>query len=111
MFAKRRFKCLDCQTEFEVEYGRPRWTLKCPNCGSSNIVRVDRGRGFGWRWGGPRFIEQEAREQEYVNREETTFGWRGGCRGRGLGLGRGRGFGRGFGRGRGFSRGRNWDQD
>jgi|GEM_PF-834137 len=102
MLAKRRFKCLDCGQEFEVEYGIPRWTLKCPNCGSSNIVRVDKPRGFGWRWGGPQFVKQEEIDQEGVDRQETTFGWRRYCRGWGFGRGKGRGFGRGFSRGWGW---------
>ncbi|SMP19031.1 hypothetical protein SAMN06265339_1661 [Desulfurobacterium pacificum] len=75
---KRKFQCLDCGHEFEEPFGKPRWMVKCPKCGSENIVRADApaggrgwGRGFcrGWGRGG--------------------FGWR-----RGFGGGRGRGWGR-----------------
>jgi len=55
---KRKFQCLDCGAEFEEPFGKPRWMVKCPKCGSENIVRVDapQGRGFGrgcgrgWGW-------------------------------------------------------------
>ncbi len=52
---KRKFQCLDCGNEFEEPFGKPRWMLKCPKCGSENIVRVDRpgaGRGYGRGWRG-----------------------------------------------------------
>ncbi len=71
---KRRFKCLDCGNEFEEPFGKPRWMLKCPKCGSENIVRLDApagrgycrgGRGWGWRSGGR-------------GRGGWRFGWRGG---------------------------------
>ncbi len=68
---KRVFRCLDCGKEFEVPFGKPRWLIKCPSCGSENIVRVDENRGWGGRFG---------------------FGW-GKGRGRGWGRGRGRGWG------------------
>ncbi len=73
---KRKFKCLDCGNEFEEPFGKPRWMVKCPKCGSENIVRADvpAGRGAGRGW------------------------WRG----RGFGRGRGAGW---FGRGRGAGRG------
>jgi len=72
---KRKFQCLDCGHEFEEPFGKPRWMLKCPRCGSENIVRVDAPQGWG----------------------------RGYCRGgRGPGFGGGRGRGWGRGRGRGF---------
>jgi len=67
---KRRFQCLDCGHEFEEPFGKPRWMVKCPKCGSENVVRADAPagcRGWGWRKG---------------------FG--------GRGLGRGAGRGRGF---------------
>jgi len=79
---KRKFKCLDCGHEFEEPFGKPRWMIKCPKCGSENIIRADApagwcGRGYG--------------------------------RGAGRGRGRGRGWGRGEGRGRfGFGLGRRW---
>ncbi len=79
---KRRFQCLDCDHQFEEPFGKPRWMLKCPKCGSENIVRVDAPQG----WGGG-----------YCRRE-----W--GARGRGMG--RGRGMEKGMGRGRGRGRGR-----
>ncbi len=67
MELRRKFKCLDCGYEFEEPFGKPRWMVKCPKCGSSNVVRVDvpagfgrgagrgrgwfgRGRGRGWCW-------------------------------------------------------------
>jgi DNA-directed RNA polymerase subunit RPC12/RpoP len=77
MIPTRKFKCLDCGHEFEEPFGKPRWLIKCPNCGSQNIVRVDieRGRGAG-----------------------RGAGWRGGwCRGRGWGRDWRRGGGRGWG--------------
>jgi len=62
---KRKFKCFDCGHEFEEPFGKPRWMVKCPKCGSENIVRVDTpagwcgrgygrggGRGRGWGWFG-----------------------------------------------------------
>ena len=69
--AVRKFQCLNCGAEFEEPYGKPRWVIKCPKCGSSNIIRIDRekrdfggwgrcrgreftgkgGRGRRWRWG------------------------------------------------------------
>ena len=58
---KRRFRCLDCGNEFEEPFGKPRWMVKCPKCGSENIVRADvparcgygrgYGRGRGWKAG------------------------------------------------------------
>jgi DNA-directed RNA polymerase subunit RPC12/RpoP len=72
---KRKFKCLDCGHEFEEPFGKPRWMIKCPKCGSENIIRTDvpagAGRGAGRGW------------------------WRR----RGMGRGRGGGW---FGRGRGW---------
>ncbi len=83
---KRKFKCLDCGHEFEEPFGKPRWMIKCPKCGSENIIRADApagwcGRGYG----------------------------RGAGRGRGRGRGWFGGWGRGEGRGRfGFGLGRRW---
>ncbi len=45
---KRKFKCLDCGEEFEVSFGKPRWMVTCPKCGSENLVRVDVPTGQGW---------------------------------------------------------------
>jgi DNA-directed RNA polymerase subunit RPC12/RpoP len=74
---KRKFQCLDCGAEFEEPFGKPRWMLKCPKCGSENIVRADAPRGG---WGRGRCGQGWGR-----------FGWggrgRGGCRG-GWGWGR-----------------------
>jgi len=67
----RRFKCVECGHEFEVPFGQPRWTLKCPNCGSPNIYRIDSGFGKGQGW---------------------CRGWRG-WKGRGGGKRIGKGFG------------------
>jgi DNA-directed RNA polymerase subunit RPC12/RpoP len=76
--AERRFRCLDCGEEFNEPYGKPRWLVKCPKCGSSNIVRVDIPAGYG---------------RGFYGR-----GWRGrGFYGRGRGFA-GAGYGRGFGR-------------
>ena len=44
----RKFKCLDCGYEFEEPFGKPRWMIKCPKCGSTNIVRSDVPAGRGW---------------------------------------------------------------
>ncbi|HIC09392.1 MAG TPA: hypothetical protein EYO62_05015 [Aquificales bacterium] len=66
---ERTFKCLDCGEEFKVPFGQPRWTLKCPKCGSQNIVRIDNNRGWGCRGRGWRH----------------GFGWRGRGSGRGWG--------------------------
>ncbi|MEO2068061.1 MAG: hypothetical protein ABGX27_00925 [Desulfurobacteriaceae bacterium] len=84
---KREFVCLECETHFEEPFGKPKWMLKCPKCGSDNIVRSDGscrggwgreygrgygrggngwgrcggrrgGRGNGWRW---RFWQREER--------------------------------------------------
>ncbi len=75
---KRKFQCLECGHKFEEPFGKPRWMLKCPKCGSENIVRVDApaggwgrgycrsGRGRGWRFGGGR------------GKSDWCFGWRGG---------------------------------
>ncbi|WP_456454924.1 FmdB family zinc ribbon protein [Thermovibrio sp.] len=51
---KRKFECLDCGEQFEEPFGKPRWMVKCPKCGSENVVRVNAsdcrgGRGWGWR--------------------------------------------------------------
>ena len=48
----RRFRCLNCGYEFEVPFGQPK-PMNCPKCGApaNMIVRVDRGRGKGWRHG------------------------------------------------------------
>ena len=48
---ERLFRCLDCGEEFKVPFGQPRWLIKCPKCGSQNIVRIDNNRGFGWGYG------------------------------------------------------------
>jgi len=46
----KRWRCLDCGHEFETPW-IPFNFVKCPRCGSKNVVRVDpyRGRGFGAR--------------------------------------------------------------
>ncbi|HEX54619.1 MAG: hypothetical protein DRO90_02115 [Candidatus Altiarchaeales archaeon] len=71
--AVRRFKCYNCNHEFEVPYGtgvRGR-DMKCPKCGSNNIHRLDagprgmgmgrgpspQGRGRGGPGRGPRFLD------------------------------------------------------
>ena len=72
---KRKFRCLDCGEEFEVPFGKPRWMVTCPKCGSENIVRVDVPAGQGWEF-----------------RRGAGRGWFG--FGRGGGWGRGRGCGR-----------------
>ncbi len=43
--AKRKFKCFDCQHEWEIAFGTGR-PDKCPKCGSTNLhrVNVDTGR-------------------------------------------------------------------
>ena len=76
---KRKFKCLECGHEFEEPFGKPRWMLKCPKCGSENILRVD---GAGWCRGYGRGAGRGG------------WGWR-------FGFGGGRGRGRGWGCGRG----------
>ena len=43
---KRKFKCLDCGHEFEEPFGKPRWMVKCPKCGSENVVRADAPAGW-----------------------------------------------------------------
>ncbi len=99
----RKFKCLDCNYEFEVPFGIPKWNIKCEKCNSSNIVRVDIG-----------FNSNEIfPEEEKMRNNESLFGrffsW---CRGWKCGFGRGRGCGwkRGWnkGLGRGSGKGRGW---
>ena len=51
IMAQRTFKCADCGHTFSVDYGVPR-PDKCPQCGSSNITRIDADKGFGARGGG-----------------------------------------------------------
>ena len=48
----RKFRCLNCGYEFEVPFGQPK-PMNCPRCGApaNMIVRIDRGRGKGWRRG------------------------------------------------------------
>lgn len=36
----RVFKCMDCGIEFKVPFGKPKWMLECPECGSEHIVRI-----------------------------------------------------------------------
>jgi len=36
----RVFRCIDCGEKFEAPFGKPKWMLECPACGSENIVRV-----------------------------------------------------------------------
>ncbi|WP_456465346.1 hypothetical protein [Desulfurobacterium sp.] len=88
----RIFKCLDCGKEFEAPFGKPRWMLSCPSCGSENIVRI-----------GTKTAEGKEERFEDVppgwwGRRGAGAGWgfrfRGGWRG-GFGRGRGRGWGRG----------------
>jgi len=78
----RKFKCLDCGYEFEEPFGKPRWFIKCPKCGSQNVVRVDTERGWGWK----------------AQRASGWFGdWaRGWSRGWHGGWGRGKGRGKGW---------------
>ena len=54
MTGTRKFKCFSCGYEWDVPYGTGR-PAKCPKCGSTNIHRVDagRGRGMGRRGGIP----------------------------------------------------------
>jgi DNA-directed RNA polymerase subunit RPC12/RpoP len=54
MTMPRRFKCSDCNHEWEVPYGSGQTgrEMVCPKCGSSNIHRTDpggpvRGKGLG----------------------------------------------------------------
>ncbi|RKQ63529.1 hypothetical protein C7457_0403 [Thermovibrio guaymasensis] len=75
---KRKFKCLDCGHEFEEPFGKPRWMIKCPKCGSENVVRADVPQGWGRGWG-------------YCRAGKGP-----GFGGRGWGRGRGRGWGRGW---------------
>ncbi len=44
MTDKRKFTCLDCQHNWEVEFGTGR-PLECPECKSSNFHRSDGGQG------------------------------------------------------------------
>ena len=43
---KRHFKCYDCNHEWELPFGTgvKGSQMKCPQCGSSNIHRLDIGR-------------------------------------------------------------------
>ena len=90
---KRKFKCLDCGEEFEVPFGKPRWMVTCPKCGSENVVRVDAPAGWGFRRG--------AGAADGAGQGRGWFGFGRGWFGRGRGRGCGRGAGRGWGRGRG----------
>jgi len=73
---KRKFQCLDCGHEFEEPFGKPRWMVKCPKCGSENVVRADAPAGRGWGRGFCRGFGRGG------------FGWRRGFGGRGRGWGR-----------------------
>jgi len=43
--ATRKFRCYDCENEFEVPYGTGGMgrQMKCPKCGGNNVHRVDSG--------------------------------------------------------------------
>ena len=45
----RKFKCYDCENEFEVPHGTGGMgrQMKCPKCGGNNVHRVDAGSGMG----------------------------------------------------------------
>jgi hypothetical protein len=77
----RRFLCYDCRHVWTVPYG-VKFRRVCPECGSRNVHRHPRDRGY--------------------NRNGRGRG--GGGRGRGNGSGRGNGRGNGSGRGRGNGR-------
>ncbi|MEA1943998.1 MAG: DUF134 domain-containing protein [Euryarchaeota archaeon] len=45
MTSKRKFKCYECQYEWEEPHGTAR-PEKCPKCGSTNIHRAEEDRGY-----------------------------------------------------------------
>ncbi|SNR62467.1 zinc ribbon domain-containing protein [Desulfurobacterium atlanticum] len=92
----RVFKCMDCGEEFKVPFGKPKWMLECPECGSERIVRI------GTEAGDFESREKDGKESEPVflccgNMHKFGWGWRPRF---------GKGFGwRRNGRGRGWCRG------
>ncbi|ADU96488.1 protein of unknown function DUF134 [Thermovibrio ammonificans HB-1] len=82
---KRKFQCLDCGYEFEEPFGKPRWMVKCPKCGSENVVRADAqggwcrgGRGWGWRFRGGQPERGFGRGRGGCGRgRDWGWGWRG----------------------------------
>jgi DNA-directed RNA polymerase subunit RPC12/RpoP len=86
----RRFKCYDCQHEFEVPFGQGGRgaEMTCPKCGSSNVHRMwDSSTQAAGTW---------------MGRGRAMFGGAFGRWWGGFGRGRGRGRGQGFGQGRGW---------
>ena len=48
---KKRWRCKDCQYEFETSW-IPYFMVSCPRCGSKNVYRIDKlkGKGLGSRF-------------------------------------------------------------
>ena len=49
-YVMRKFRCFDCEYEWEEPFGTGR-PQNCPKCKSTNLHRVDAGRGMGCRRG------------------------------------------------------------
>jgi transposase-like protein len=50
----RQFKCFDCNHTWEIPYGAGGRGVDqvCPKCKSTNVHRIEKERGRGWRFRG-----------------------------------------------------------